>query len=868
MPIHQLALGPVASEFVYSVTEGLAREIGCFGPRGEAKALENSEPVLTPTGWKAISTLQVGDMVCAIDGTFVPVAGVYPQGQKEIYELQLSDGSKIRCTLDHLWAVETSWDRSPGAITKKFRRPNKTGQRRNTRQPRSTGWKVITTAEIKQRLDAGAWKRGGRWSIPLCQPVQFPEQNIPLDPWLLGVLLGDGGFTTPTIRFSSADQFIVDGVAAVLPPGPSVRHVAAYDYSITMGNIGGYANPVTHAIRKLGLAGKLSYEKSVPRSYLFNTPNVRLAVLQGLLDTDGTVLPTNSITFSSTSQALADDVKFLTESLGGVATLQVPRMAKINGRETRPVYSVTVNLPNNLLPFRLPRKLAKCAPKQQRGLPRRFIVGLKWCGPAPATCISIAHPTHLFLTDHFVPTHNTISALAAMIAHSIKHEATGKIIDDFGRTIRLSLPVPWLGVTDFHRSHRDKTVPSLLKDFWQGAWQLYDEEHLAVFKTDKERIHLHLFGVEDQGAVDRVRRETVGVWAEEVAPATTGHGVQQSTWLTALSSQRLPTHAHVAMFTSNYPDEDHWSWTRMSPVLNANWGYHPEDKSRMWFRIPRGDNPYISWKVRDEMEQALKDDRPDLYRRLVLGLPGNIALGPQVAVGFREDKHIAKDRLTPVKNEPLFLGQDGGLTPCTVIGQTIHGKILVYAALAMERGGMRQQYEQNVVPWLREYAPWALRDRTMIQGVYDPSLPDDESDSDRNPIHVVEELVGGLWYPGPVSWDARKAPMLSSFQRTVNLDPALQIDPVDGKMLIQALTSRWYYATDRLGGIVRDKPKTNHPYDDLGQAYCYFLCACLPEISRKPARGQGQQVTRFDARFFDDERVVGEQQDFFDPRRS
>lgn len=429
----------------------------------------------------------------------------------------------------------------------------------------------------------------------------------------------------------------------------------------------------------------------------------------------------------------------------------------------------------------------------------------------------------------------TIGALAAMVVHSMEHERTGQIVDDNGQIYKLNLPVPWMGITDFHRSHKDKTVPSLMKVFWQGAWQTYDEDHLAVFKTDKERVHLNLFGVEDQGAIDRVRRETCGLWAEEPAPATTGPGINETTWLTALTSQRIPTHARVAMLTTNYPDEDSWVWTRFNPALNATSGFNLEDHTKMWFRVPKGDNPYISDKAREEWAHALKD-RPDLARRLVHGLPGSVALGPQVAIGFREDRHTARDRIYPAKGEMLYFGQDGGLNPCTIIGQPVHGFNRIYAALPMDRGGMRQQYEQNVVPWLREYAPWVLRDKTLIEGCYDPSLPDDESDSDRNPIDVIEELIGGSWHPGPVDWESRKGPMLASFHRTINLEPELQIDPVDGKPLIQALASRWYYGVDRMGRIMSDKPKQNHPFDDLGQAYCYYLCAMLPEIMKKKPR--------------------------------
>jgi hypothetical protein len=61
----------------------------------------------------------------------------------------------------------------------------------------------------------------------------------------------------------------------------------------------------------------------------------------------------------------------------------------------------------------------------------------------------------------------------------------------------------------------------------------------------------------------------------------------------------------------------------------------------------------------------------------------------------------------------------------------------------------------------------------------------------------------------------------------------LLLDPVDCKPLIQALSGRWYYLQDRLGAVIRDIPKKNHPWSDLGDAFCYFLCGVMPEMGPK-----------------------------------
>lgn len=431
----------------------------------------------------------------------------------------------------------------------------------------------------------------------------------------------------------------------------------------------------------------------------------------------------------------------------------------------------------------------------------------------------------------------TQGALGAMVAHAQLHQRAG-----------YPLPAKWLGVTDTFASHKNKTIESLNNPMWQGLWTLRDGGHVAVFGHGScELVHLHLFGIEDQGAMDRVRTETVGVWFEEPAPTALlvqSSGVNEMAWATAITSQRIPSHHHPAIMTLNYPDEDHWTWQRFVAEPHENSAY---------YRVPPGER--ASAQQRAEWMRAL-DGRPDLQRRLLQGQPGVVMLGQQVAIGFSEDIHVARQRLQVIRNEPLFMGQDGGHTPCTVIGQEWRGQLRVYAALPMDRGGMRQQYERNVLPWLTQNAPWAIKSG-MVRGVYDSSIPDDESDTDRNPMDVVYELLGGDWAPGPVSWEARKGALITALNKhTAPGVAALNIDPVDAKPLVQALSGRWYYPQNRLGGVSKDLPaKPNHPWEDLGDAFVNWICAAVPGAAvgkLAPARVD----TTFDSRFYGQQPVA------------
>lgn len=442
----------------------------------------------------------------------------------------------------------------------------------------------------------------------------------------------------------------------------------------------------------------------------------------------------------------------------------------------------------------------------------------------------------------------TTAALLAMPVHAKFHEEKGFITGDEGEKIPLRLPVPWMGVTDTFNSHKEKTIPSAMALHWQGGWRSEDGGHKLIFRTNKDAVVVSLFGIEDAQALDRVRKETACMWIEEAAPTTEGAGVPEEACNIGITSQRIPTHAPVTMLTANYPHPGHWLWRRFKPIMGVyGLNVHPDDPRILTYQIPKGDNRWITPAQRQKWYDRLKH-RPDLQARLLEGRPAVIKKGRAVAIlmmkdeqgnfrniGYDEKNHLSPTRLRPVKGYKIHIGQDGGLTPVTTIGQSIGGRVTICASLVID-GGMRQQYQHNVVPWLRRFAPWAVEDPTeYIEGVYDPSLPADESDSDRNPLKVIQEMLGGIWQPGPVKWEARKGPMMAVFQMTVpgTFEPALQLDPTDGEPLKEALEGGWFYPTDRFGEVSSDQPKKpNHPDEDCGDSFCYFLCSALPDVAR------------------------------------
>jgi len=365
--------------------------------RGRAQPLFTK--VLTPAGFRPIGDLRVGDFVIGSDGRETEVLGVYPQGFKEIYRVYTQDGSSTLASGDHLWSVYTHADRRRG-------RPAR----------------VLQTKELLGNLRAA---HQHRYELPLLSsPVDFESRPVPLDPYALGLLLGDGCFScTATPGFTTADPELAEALGRLIP-GIEPRRKSDIDYVLnritTPGEVITIENPVTGAMRRLGLIGAKSNTKFVPDDYLFNTPDVRLAVLQGLFDSDGDPVPqqerTCRIQFTTVSDRLRDHVVFLVQSLGGVAyarsrPAQVRKPGLARGRDVHhraDAHILDIRLPEGVAPFRLARKVAKYG-ATGGGRPMRFVHRIEPAGTEEAVCIQVAAEDSLYVTEDFLLTHNTLN---------------------------------------------------------------------------------------------------------------------------------------------------------------------------------------------------------------------------------------------------------------------------------------------------------------------------------------------------------------------------------------------------------------------------------------------------------------------------
>lgn len=338
--------------------------------RKAGKALRNGTMILTPTGWTAIERLSVGDLVIAGDGTPTKVTGVYPQGSRPLLTLTFNDGVQIDADPDHLWEI------------------SRTGKK-----------ETLSTAQIVARW--GATPADPRPSIPSCGAVHLDARPVPLHPYLVGLLLGDGGLTGSTPIISSADTEIIDVVRSILPDHVTLK-ARGYDVRLVGTGARSLRNPLTVELRRIGMMGKLAHEKAVPAIYLWNSPTIRLAVLRGLMDTDGGISGKSGTTeFCSTSRQLADDVVFLARSLGA--------RVKMGVKSTTHREAYIARIAGGPCPFQLKRKADRWqqfADGRIKKMDRR-IASILPAEPGAATCIAVDHPSRLFVAENFVVTHNT-----------------------------------------------------------------------------------------------------------------------------------------------------------------------------------------------------------------------------------------------------------------------------------------------------------------------------------------------------------------------------------------------------------------------------------------------------------------------------
>ena len=364
------------------------------GLAGTGKAMPKDTLIPTPDGEKLLGEIKVGDFVFDRKGHPTKVLGVYDRGVRRCFELTFSDGRKTRCCDEHIWPCYTS----------------------------KKNLKNLTLQEMMEKGIRISAKSGARFRMPINGCVEFSEKELPVHPYILGVFLGDGCCKERYLTLSSNDLPVVEKVAKLLNATAEKLSENNYSWRFMKGGKAITTKEVFGDIASWVMRG--SNEKAIPADYLHGSRDQRIALLQGLFDTDGSVSSKSNglASFSTTSSELYAGVSYLLRSLGLSASTSSKAVCRGRVKQNG-TCSTDYVIRTHLKPeqfdvcFSLPRQVEKLRSvfgtwkRPSKCTERVALTDVREIEPCDQVCILVDNPEHLFLANDFLVTHNTHRAI-------------------------------------------------------------------------------------------------------------------------------------------------------------------------------------------------------------------------------------------------------------------------------------------------------------------------------------------------------------------------------------------------------------------------------------------------------------------------
>lgn len=343
---------------------------------GYGKEQAYSEPVLTPTGWTTMGELKIGDLVIDANGNPTKVLEIHEQGIKDVYQIDFNDGSAVRCGIDHLWRIY----RHSATKNKK--------------------WMVMPLKDIKDNflgkpyLDKrynNSHQKNRKYAVQICKPIQFQEKKLLIDPYAMGLLLGDGSFrhSGNQIGYSDKNDTTIHKLIDKL------NNFIDLTYRKTPSEWRIFSPILKDVLKHYDLIGKLSVEKHIPKDYLFTSISQRRQLLQGLLDTDSWFDKKGRKHLVTSSKQLRDDILELVRGLGYHASYITRTKPKYTYKgeikySKYDAYDILIN----------------------ENKDKKFIDNIqKLDYQENSRCIVVDNIDHLYITTDYTVTHNTYSSL-------------------------------------------------------------------------------------------------------------------------------------------------------------------------------------------------------------------------------------------------------------------------------------------------------------------------------------------------------------------------------------------------------------------------------------------------------------------------
>ena len=384
-------------EYIRSIIENTITF--CQGSAGSGKALTLESKLFTKNGPITMGQVKIGDEIANPDGSFSKVLAVYPQGKKQVFRVYFSNETYVDCCEDHLWLINQDGKKNKIVVDTKYLINN---------CKRHDGKRIL--------------------SIECTKPVNFNRKDYIIDPYFMGILISEGSLTNYNLTFTSCEKQIYDRVASSINDKYVIKTKQNIDHRIVRKSRNFHKNLYKTELISLGLWGKYSYEKHIPETYKYGSIDQRIALLQGLMDGDGTISKDGSASYSTTSYKLAQDFCELIYSLGGTTRIKPKRgCLKIDGTRHRVSYRCHISLPNDISIFFLDRKKIKQIPRIKY-FPKLYIDRIEKLDYKEMQCITVDHKDSLYLTDNYIPTHNTHCAVGLALEHLLEDKIKKIII--------------------------------------------------------------------------------------------------------------------------------------------------------------------------------------------------------------------------------------------------------------------------------------------------------------------------------------------------------------------------------------------------------------------------------------------------------
>lgn len=342
-------------------------------------------------GLKKVSDIKIGDLLIDRKGSPTKVIGVFPQKEeKEIVKIHFNDGRIAECCEEHLWNIQYKIHKG-------------------------VKYKTVSVKEMIDIVNKKGYKKqkdGYILKIQVNEPVKYYKKDLKIDPYVLGLFLGDGSFRESTLHFYTNDYELVEKIEQktrwTAYRYKDDKHIYRYQFRRNTG----YLNPINTSEFLTDypeLVNSISYEKFIPEDYKFSSIEQRYELIQGLMDTDGYVDERGRCSYTSTSLILIKDMEFILRSLGFIVTIEEDKRDKYTLGICYTLH-IQGKIENKKKLFKLSRKLERFNNlensiylKDNIAITKIEKTGIK----TKMTCFLVDNDEHLFLMNDYIVTHNT-----------------------------------------------------------------------------------------------------------------------------------------------------------------------------------------------------------------------------------------------------------------------------------------------------------------------------------------------------------------------------------------------------------------------------------------------------------------------------